>query len=344
MKLTCILCGSEMGSYSDWWGSVPGDVAYFERGLSTNRFLCRDCWGHKTNLLNFEADEKTIIESEKYMKKYVEGKVSEIKNVVQSWIDGECTNYFPEMKDLMYYIEGPEAYLFVYNNRVIILSSVIDGLHGKTIVYFDAAMLFPAGENNGGFVLFNDDKNNIGDIKKLNYMPDPNSKYRYAHSADLSSAFTSLSGSTMISSLFGLEAKGDESNVVAYSMSEKENGILLEKSLGDYGSLDFVYNTFEETKFSFKFFYHQNQLMEEIYNYIQRRISLSGKDENAENSVEPVQIMSSRRRKAMESSVETSSANFSPAEEIGKLKGLLDCGAITQEEYDDAKKKLLAKL
>ena len=343
MKLNCILCGSEMGSYSDNW-SFPGDAAYFERGLSTNRYLCRTCWGHKTNLMNFEADEKTIIDSEKYMKNYAEGKVSEIRNAVQSWIDGDCKNYFPEMPDLIYYVEGPEAYLFVFKDRVVILSSVMEGLYGKTNLNFDAALLFPTGETASGLVIFDDREYNIGDSKKLNYKPDPTSKYRDAHSADLASAFTSLSGSTMIASLFGLDAKGDESSVVAYSMSEKENGVQLEKSLGDYGTLDFVYKTFKEEMFSFKFFYHQNQLMEEIYNYIQRRISLSGKEEVTETSTEPVLEMSSRRRKAMEGSAETSSVSFSPAEEIGKLKGLLDCGAITQEEYDDAKKKLLAKL
>lgn len=34
----------------------------------------------------------------------------------------------------------------------------------------------------------------------------------------------------------------------------------------------------------------------------------------------------------------------SPADELKKLKGLLDAGAITQNEYDSAKKKILAKM
>ena len=193
MKLKCVLCGNEMGSYSTWWSS-SGEVSYFERGLSTNRYLCRKCREHKTNLLDFEADEKVIIKAEEYMKKRIEGKVSEIRNVVQGWIDGESRNYFPEMKDLVYYVEGPKAYLFVFSDRVLILSSVLEGLYEKTNLNCDAVMLFPVGKNTSGLVIFDDKENNIGDAQKLNYRPDPNKKYAEARSNGFLTAFSSMGG------------------------------------------------------------------------------------------------------------------------------------------------------
>ena len=84
--------------------------------------------------------------------------------------------------------------------------------------------------------------------------------------------------------------------------------------------------------------------MEEIYNYIQYRIAVNGKEEMTESEIKPEQEMSSRRRQAMESKRETEGVTFSLADEINKLKELLDCGILSQEEFDEAKKKLIAKL
>lgn len=39
----------------------------------------------------------------------------------------------------------------------------------------------------------------------------------------------------------------------------------------------------------------------------------------------------------------STNSNFSLADEIKKLKDLLDAGAITQEEYEAGKKQLLSK-
>ena len=344
MKLSCILCGNEIGSYSDNW-SAPGDAAYFERGISSNRYLCRICREHKTVLLDFEVDEKSSIVSEEYMKKHAEEKVFEIRSVVQSWINGEDRNYFPEMQDLVYYAEGPEAYLFVFKDRAIILSSVMEGLQGQTNINYDAAMLFPNGENASAFAIFDDKENNIGDTKKIACRPDANGRYGDANERDRVKSHNSTEEFLYPRAKFLRTYQTyKRAEIYTYSMEDDEKNIQLEKSWGEYGSLNFVYmRQYHEEVFPFKFFYHQNQLMEEIYNYMKRQISIAGKGAEMTTSSEQVQVMSSRR-KAMESSVETSNTNFSPTEEISRLKSLLDCGAITQEEYDDAKKKLLAKL
>lgn len=344
MKLNCILCGSEIGSYNENWSS-PGEVAYFERGLSANRYLCRTCRAHKTVLMDLEADEKAIIASEEYMKKHAEGKVSEIRSVVQVWIDGECKNYFPKMQDLVYYAEGPEAYLFVFKDRAIILSSVMEGVQGQTNINYDAAMLFPNGENASAFAIFDDKENNIGDTKKIACRPDANGRYGDANERDRVKSHNSTEEFLYPRAKFLRTYQTyKRAEIYTYSMEDDEKNIQLEKSWGEYGSLNFVYmGQYHEEVFPFKFFYHQNQLMEEIYNYMKRQISFGGKEENAEKSAEPVKTMSSRR-KAMENREKEDSAGFSVAEEIGKLKSLLDCGAITLEEFEDAKKKLLAKL
>ena len=220
-------------------------------------------------------------------------------------------------------------------------------MQGKTNLNYDAAMLFPNGDNPGAFAIFDDKENNIGDAKKIACKPDANGRYGDADRRDMVRYNNSMED-VLYPRLTFLRnyQKYERAEIYTYPMSDDEKNIQLVKSWGEYGSLNFAHKSLfnRDTPFSFKFFYHQNQLMEEIYNYMKRQISFAGKEENAENSLEPVQGMSSRRRKAMENSAEASSINFSPTEEISRLKGLLDCGAITQEEYDDAKKKLLEKL
>ena len=342
MKVNCVLCGTEIGSYNENWSS-PGEVAYFERGLSTNRYLCRTCREHKTVLMDLEAAENAIIASEEYMKKYADGKVSEIRSVVQAWIDGECKNYFPEMQDLVYYAEGPEAYLFVFKDRAIVLSSVIEGLRGKTNINYDAAMLFSNGENASAFAIFDDKENNIGEAKKIACKPDANGRYGDAQKRDAAKYQNSMEERLYPRAKFlRTYYTYERAEIYTYTINKGEKCVHLEKSWGEYGSLNFNYQRYSDKVFSFKFFYHQNQLMEEIYNYMKRQISFEGKEEETANSSGPVQIMSSRR-KTMESREKAEGASFSLADEIGKLKSLLDCGAITQEEFETAKKLLFDK-
>lgn len=342
MELECVLCKQKMGSYHDNWSG--GEVSYFERGISTNRFLCRHCRNHKINLMNFETDENTLTQSAEYMKKHSADKVSEIRNVVQAWIDGEEKNYFPKMQELVYYVEGPEAYLFVFRDRVVILSSVIDGMHGKTNINFDAAMLFPMGKSKCRFILFDDKEKSITDINKLYCNQGPKIKYGDANKRDSVKQLNSLND--YVPKLFQvLSTPHTYETADLYTYPMADDVIQLESSLGDYGSLGFVYKTYKEETFLFKFFYHQNQLMEEIYNYLLRRITVSEQEE--EMPVPPetlVQEISSRRGNTGEGVTEGESGSFSLADEISKLKGLLDCGILTQEEFDEAKKKLIAKM
>ena len=60
--------------------------------------------------------------------------------------------------------------------------------------------------------------------------------------------------------------------------------------------------------------------MEEVANYIKKRI-----DEIKNSNFAPTTVVSS----------------VSPAEELKKFKELLDCGILTQEEFDAKKKQLL---
>jgi hypothetical protein len=124
----------------------------------------------------------------------------------------------------------------------------------------------------------------------------------------------------------------------------------LDISLGTYGVLNFNYEgewikgvegTYSKGKVSFRFFYHQNQLMEEIYNYIQSRLNRSEEDKKEVTSIQKVTASGARRLQVKESAEEKSNTGLSLADEISKLKGLLDCGILTREEFDRAKNKLI---
>jgi len=339
MAEKCVLCGSKIGSeYSTNWRGAWGDFGYFDRGFSTSHYICEKCYQHKLNLLNFDADEKEIVAAETYMTKHMEGKVGEIRNIVQGWINGESNNYFPAMQDLAYYVEGPEAYLFVFKDRAVLLSSLLEGMDGKKRINKDAVMLFPAGVNQSEFILFDDEEESYDEAEKLNYKPDATKKYGKANMSGFMSVFASLGG--LISQI-------DESLVYDYEMNEKGNGVRLQKSLGDYGSLEFLRYTYQDEPFSFQFFYYQNRLMEEVYNYIQSRLAISGKEEKEEeNPKGNASVALARRAKAKADAAEEGKGNatFSLSEELTKLKGLVDCGILTQEEFDEAKKKLISKL
>lgn len=67
-------------------------------------------------------------------------------------------------------------------------------------------------------------------------------------------------------------------------------------------------------------------------------------EERAAQSAAPEKRVPQRKRRKKPRKKPRTSARapaFSPAEEIMKYKNLLDCGAITEEEYEAKKKKLL---
>ena len=76
-------------------------------------------------------------------------------------------------------------------------------------------------------------------------------------------------------------------------------------------------NFFNENSFTFDTTKVSNEQMEEVANYVKKRVE-------AYKNIETVQVN-----------------NFSMADEIKKYKELLDMGAITQEEFDVKKKELL---
>jgi len=83
--------------------------------------------------------------------------------------------------------------------------------------------------------------------------------------------------------------------------------------------------------------------MEEIYNYIQSRIASpditpAQKSDSAQSKVSK-SVETSEKKPA-----EESGTSFSAADEIRKMKELFDCGIISQEEFDEAKKRLISKL
>jgi hypothetical protein len=57
-----------------------------------------------------------------------------------------------------------------------------------------------------------------------------------------------------------------------------------------------------------------------------------------------IEVVSNLRRNMKVESVQQATPTPTPLEELKKLKELLDIGAITQEEYEDKKKKLLQKI
>lgn len=350
----CLLCGKTVGSRDEG--------AYFERGFSKKSILCSDCYKHKVNLLNFDANPKNMEYSRSYMEEKIDGKVYEIQKIVTAWMDGTSQNYFPRLNDLVYHVEGPEAQLFVFRDRLVILSSLLAStpsgdyyamlaatvaaaslpMNNVTIDEGDAVVVFPSGSNKKtGLVQFS-----IGyeDSEKLNFIPRREQEY-LGETSDVK-GMVNWMGNPSLSSL------KDVKKEIIYSVKESQSGIYLEKSLGEYGTLNFAYEApslfnMAGNIFKFKFFYYQNQLMEEVYNYIVRQVNLAGDtDRHADMSsnVETTQAKSFYRSNQEVTTGEGDKAGFSLADEISKLKGLLDCGAITQDEYDEAKKRLISRV
>lgn len=102
--------------------------------------------------------------------------------------------------------------------------------------------------------------------------------------------------------------------------------------------------------FSFK--YSQNSIMEEIYNYISRRISVmqSGgySEENDPelngNYEEESSVIEKQNEEEYNDEEHEENIIFSPADEIRKFKELYDLGIIDEEEFKDAKARLINKL
>ena len=77
-------------------------------------------------------------------------------------------------------------------------------------------------------------------------------------------------------------------------------------------------NFFSENSFTFDKTQVSNEKMEEVANYVRQQVEAYKTQKNA-----------------------PAAAAISPAEEVMKLKNLLDMGVLTQEEFDKKKKELL---
>lgn len=113
-----------------------------------------------------------------------------------------------------------------------------------------------------------------------------------------------------------------------------QENVQLNISVGTRGTLEFG------IKKCFEFFYHQNQLMEEVYNYIQRRIAEPDEDVDGTEALSFGNKSNGVTAKLTQKKEEMK-AVFSPADEIKKMKELLDCGILTQDEFEKAKNKLI---
>ncbi|MCR5202017.1 MAG: SHOCT domain-containing protein [Lachnospiraceae bacterium] len=120
------------------------------------------------------------------------------------------------------------------------------------------------------------------------------------------------------------------------------------------------------------FAYHQNSIMEEIYNYIQKRQEImNAPDYDPENDIEEEEeevvettigedkTNNKTNNETQENTSETINPAFllddektekdaeppiSIADEIKKFKELYDLGVISEEEFNEAKKRLMMKL
>jgi len=123
--------------------------------------------------------------------------------------------------------------------------------------------------------------------------------------------------------------------------SNKHHDIVLElnASLGESGSLSFSSDHFGPR---FSFYYHQNQLMEEVYNYIINR--MENPDAEDEEVVQTISNIQKTAENQVEKKEEALVVTYSPADEIRKMKELLDCGILSQEEFERAKNRMIDKL
>jgi len=307
----CVLCGSDLADEDNlirgiWTGYA---CSYFERGISKKYCLCGECYRNKTEILNYSGEETKRNAAIKYLEEKTADKSSVVREVVDGWINGEEKNYYSNIKDLVYWVEGPMAQLFVFKDRVAVLSSfdhryacyITPDFRRDFLVLYKCNVQGKEVNNFclSGYVIKDQ---NLSDSDILNGKVD--------------------------------EKKLKENNLAC------ECNVKFDIALGDYGTLDF--GVFE---CSFRFFYHQNQLMEEVYNYIQKRMAdPDAEDDETEPTIGNVRTSVAKQAEKKEEEKKEGTGVFSAADEIKKMKELFDCGILTQEEFDEAKKRLISKL
>jgi len=279
--------------------------AYLERGISKKHYLCTDCYNNKVVICDYAGNEKKRAEAVESIQKVMEGKSTTMRDIVNAWIDGDEKNYHSNVKDLIYYVKGPEADLYVFKDHLTILSSLEpDAGFGEDIE--DYAMFYKCNAP----VAYN----KIAEVKNYFYQISTNENY-----TDLE------------------KICGRICTEAGNRYAEKNPRVELNISLGENGSLDFDGNYY-----SFKFYYHQNQLMEEVYNYILNR--MENPDAEDEEVVQTVSNIQKNAENQVETKEDASQVIYSPADEIRKMKDLMDCGILSREEFERAKNRLIDKL
>lgn len=308
-KFKCAICGKETDCTA--WDEESSHIkVYLERGISKKDFLCDTCYQKKIIVCDYNCDEKKRNAAISYLEKKITNKSITIQNVVKAWINGEDQNCYTSAEEPVYYVEGPKASLFVFENHVTILSSFQP--------YENKEML--------DYVYFYRCKARVS-ARKVTEVKEFFAHYLEEHE---------LSDSGKINAKYHTE------NIERWSQQPIE----LNVSLGEYGTLDFGKkdSSWDTYAYSFKFYYHQNQLMEEIYNYIQSRIANSDVAASVQESNNAQSKVSKTVETPAGKPTEESGTSFSAADEIRKMKELFDCGIISQEEFDEAKKRLISKL
>lgn len=119
----------------------------------------------------------------------------------------------------------------------------------------------------------------------------------------------------------------------ALAVATNKRLILLDKGMFSMKTEDFPYDKISSVEYESGFM--KNKV----------KISVSGKRVDFDFAEKDIAKMFSEflRMKINEPKATPASATTSLADELKKLKDLLDAGALTQEEYDAAKKKLLEK-
>lgn len=304
----CVLCEKEFSytkNHPKWVFNHM--LAYMERGISKKKFLCDQCYSEKLAVCNLESNADKKANAVASLQGKVQGKTITLQNVVNAWIEGEEKKYYSNTKGLVYCVTGPSANLFVFKDHLTILSAFQpsgDWSQEDYSLFYKCRVTADEHEKLEEVrnYFFCLPKKNISDLEKING-----------------------------------EIRTEQQRLYDWQIRDISTSIELNISLGEFGTLEFV-----DRDYSFEFYYHQNQLMEEVYNYIKKHMENPDADDT--EGAEAVSIAQNTLLPQNEKKEDLRMVAYSPADEIRKMKELFDCGILSQEEFERAKNRLIDKL
>lgn len=232
MVKACALCGEKF-EYTKKDRNYMN--AYLERGISKKHFLCRSCYEKKVTILDFAGDKEKREEAITNIYNILENRPQMVHDIVNVWIEEGGKNYYYDGDDLKYFVDGPEACLFVFEDHLTILSNFEPEEKGYDMD--DRALIY---------------KSNVT-VRETKDAREVKNYFAYLGTRQLSDR----------DKIVGAGNLGRYEIYDCWTPEEYAATIELNRSFGDYGTLDFL-----SRDFTFKFYYHQNRLMEEIYLYI----------------------------------------------------------------------------